>query len=469
LGDKNVCRDRSQSLGYNRRSDLLRTILQGDGLYSEEQEPSAPRPFRVCENCGQLTPSSAPQCAYCGAVSSRVIAELQAGNEQRFLNDLFTRAAPVTPIIIGINIAIYLLMTFAAGGEFGQTLVRGADHSTLLAFGAQTNELLRNGEWFRLITPAFVHIGLIHIGMNSYVLWTIGPLVEKLYGSSRYLLIYLLTAAGGSFASFINHGLKNDSFGASAGASGAIFGLFGVVAVFSYKYRNELPSSFIKALKSSILPAIAINLVIGFSIKIVDNAAHIGGLLTGAVLALVIPYIPTNNVRRVSPFGLAILSLCFVVVFTSFALAYRRSGPHLTRRASKVESLLDNFSAADRAMVNVFRSAGQDNSWKPSQQDIAQLTAVAAALEKSIAPDEKTEQLRLELLRLLREQREIISRDNGTPLDDQLNANGEAFLKFRQSYREWLRTEGSKYGFTLRESTDRKEYQKDGSKEQPKK
>jgi rhomboid protease GluP len=438
-------------------------------LYSEEQEPTAPRPFRVCENCGQLTPSGSPQCAYCGAVSSRVVAEQQAGEEQRFLNDLFTRAAPVTPIIIGINIGIYLLMTFAAGGEFGRTLVYGADHSTLLAFGAQTNELLRSGEWFRLITPAFVHIGLIHLGLNSYVLWTIGPMVEKLYGSSRFLLIYLLTAAGGSFASFINHGLKTDASGASAGASGAIFGLFGVVAVFSYRYRKELPPNFIRALKSGILPAIAINLVIGFSIKIVDNAAHIGGLLTGAVLALVIPYIPTNNQRRISPFGLAILSLCVAIVLASFAFAYLRSGPHLTRRASKVEHLLDSFSAADRAMVNIFRSAGQNTSWKPSQQDIAQLTAAAEALEKSTAPDQRTEQLRNELLELLREQREIISRDNGTPLDDQLNGNGEAFLKFRQSYREWLRTEGSKYGFTLRESPDRKNDQKDGSKEQPKK
>jgi hypothetical protein len=305
--------------------------------------------------------------------------------------------------------------------------------------------------------------------MNSYVLWTIGPMVEKLYGSSRFLLMYLLTAAGGSFASFINHGLRNDDIGASAGASGAIFGLFGVVAVFSYKYRNELPANFISALKSGILPAIAINLVIGFSIKIVDNAAHIGGLLTGAVLALIIPYTPTNHQRRVSPFSLAILSLCTAVVLTSFAFAYLRSGPHLTRRASKVESLLDNVTAADRAMVNVFRSAGQNDSWKPTQQDVAQLTTVAAALENSIAPDEKTEQLRLELLRLLREQQEIITRENRTPIDDQLDANGEAFLKFRQAYREWLRTEGSKYGFTLRESPVQNEDQKDGSKEQLKK
>lgn len=457
-------RDRFQPLSYNRRSQLFGIIVQGAGLYSEEQDSIAPRPFRVCESCGQLTPSSSPQCAYCGAVSQQAIAQQQAGEEQRFLNDLFTRAAPVTPIIIGINIAIYVLMTLAAGGDFGKTLIYGADHSTLLAFGAQTNELLRSGEWFRLITPAFVHIGLLHLGMNSYVLWTIGPLVEKLYGSSRFLLIYLLTAAGGSFASFINHELKHDASGASAGASGAIFGLFGVVAAFSYKYRKDLPPSFIRSLKSGILPAIVINLAIGFSIKIVDNAAHIGGLLTGALLALLIPYIPTNHQRRISSVGLVILSLCVAVVLTSFAFAYRRSAPHLASRASNVETLLDNFSAADSAMVKVFRSAGQNASWKPSQQDIAQLTEAANALEKSVVPDVKMEELRLKLLRLLREQREIISRDDGKAFDEQLEANGEEFLKFRQDYKEWLKNEGPKYGFTLRDPSD----QKDDLKEKPK-
>ncbi|HMZ20624.1 MAG TPA: hypothetical protein PLD20_21985, partial [Blastocatellia bacterium] len=111
-------------------------------MYSEEQESQTIRPFRVCENCGQLTPNSSPQCAYCNAVSAQAVAQIQAGEEQRFLDDLFTRAAPLTPIIIGINVAIYLLLTLAAGGEFGRTLIYGADPSTALAFGAQSNALL---------------------------------------------------------------------------------------------------------------------------------------------------------------------------------------------------------------------------------------------------------------------------------------------------------------------------------------
>lgn len=416
-------------------------------MYSEEPDSSQPRPYIICQNCGQMIPSQAPSCEYCGAASPHA----QQIGEHQFLQDIFTRAAPITPILIGVNLAIYLLMTLAAGGDLWRALTGGADTFTLLAFGAQNNELLRNGEWFRLITPAFVHIGLLHLIMNSYVLWTIGPLVEKLYGTSRFLGIYLLSAAGGSLASFINHSLKNDTVGASAGASGAIFGLFGVIAVFSYKYRGELSPRFLQSLKSGVLPAIAINLVIGFSLKYVDNAAHIGGLLTGALLAVLVPYIPANPSQRTSQIGKAILALCVAVILTSFALAYRQSAPLLNRRMNKVEILLNNFESADTAMVKVFSAAGEKADWKPSPQDISQLTAAAEALEKNVAPDAKSEKIRLDLIRLLRQQQQIITQSGSGTLDEQLEPIGEEFLKTRQSYTDWLKTDGPNFGFTVRE------------------
>lgn len=422
-------------------------------MYNEEAQLSEPRPFRVCQSCGQLIPSRSLQCQYCNAISEEGIALAEQEGESRVLNDLFTRGAPITRIIIGVNVAIYLLITFTAGGSFWSSLTTGADHFTLLAFGAQNSELIRNGEWFRLLTPAFIHIGLLHLGLNSYVLWTIGPLVEKLYGSARFLLIYLLTAAGGCLASFLNHWFKNDLVGASAGASGAIFGLFGVVAAFSYRYRGELPERFLQALKSSVLPAIAVNLVIGFSIKYVDNAAHIGGLLTGALLAFVIPYIPANVSQRISRIGLAILAICILVILTSFALAYRHSQPLLNRRPGKVEAFLNNVEAADRAMVTIFRSA--DGNWKPTPQDISSLTAAAQALESSVAPDAKTEEIRLGFLRLLGQQKEIISQFPPDTLHEKLEPNGEEFLKQRKAFETWLKQDGPTYGFTLREPTEK--------------
>jgi len=422
-------------------------------VHNEEAQLSEPRPFRVCQSCGQIIPSRSLQCQYCNAISEEGLAIAEQEGESRTLNDLFTRGAPITPIIIGVNVAIYLLITFTAGGNFWSVLTTGADRFTLLAFGAQNSELLNNGEWFRLITPAFVHIGLLHLGLNSYVLWTIGPLVEKLYGSARFLMIYLLTAAGGCLGSFLNHMLKNDLSGASAGASGAIFGLFGVVAAFSYRYRGELPERFLKALKSSVLPAIAVNLVIGFSIKYVDNAAHIGGLLTGALLAFVIPYIPANVSQRVSRTGQVILAICILVILTSFVFAYRQSPPLLNRRQSNVENLLNNFEAADRAMVNIFRSA--DGNWKPTPQDLSQLTTAAQALETSVTPDAKIEEIRLGFLLLLNQQKEIISQFPPDTLREKLENNGEEFLKQRKAFETWLKQDGPAYGFTLREPSEK--------------
>lgn len=424
-------------------------------MYSEEPSPSQPRPFRVCQSCGQIIPSQSVQCEYCDATSDEAIAAVEQAGERHFLNDLFTRSAPFTPIIIGVNVAIYLLMTFAAGGDFWSNLTTGADRFTLLAFGAQNNELIRNGEWFRLITPAFVHIGLLHLGLNSYVLWTIGPLVEKLYGSARFLAIYLLTAAGGSLASCLNHSLKEDFVGASAGASGAIFGLFGIVAAFSYRYRGELPEQFLKSLKSGVLPAIAVNLVIGFSIKYVDNAAHIGGLLTGAVLAFLIPYIPANVSKHLSKAGLAVLAICIVVTLTCFAFAYRQSTPLMERRFVKVEAFLNNIEAANSAIVSVFSSTNKKEDWKPSPEDISRLVTAAETLEKSRSLDATTEQIRLDLIRLLRQLKEIISQPGIEVFGDkELGSAVEEFIKTRRNYADWLQSDGPKYGFELKKASD---------------
>ncbi len=416
-------------------------------MQSEEPDLSEPRPYIVCANCGQLIPSHAPTCEYCGTASPLA----QQIGEQRFLNDLFTRSAPITPILIGINFAIYLLMSFAAGGDVSQALFSGADRFTLLAFGAQNNELLQSGQWFRLITPAFIHIGLIHLLLNSYVFWSVGPMVEKLYGSARFLGIYLLTAAGGCLASFINHSMKHDLVGASAGASGAIFGLFGVIAVFSFRYRSELPARFLQALKSGVLPAIAINLVIGFSIKYVDNAAHIGGLLTGGLLALLIPYISARTAKRDVQMDKGILALCVVTILISFACVYWKSAPLLNRRLTKVEAVLNNIESADTAMVNVFQASSQKADWKPSAQDLLQLNAASDALEKSVAPDAESDRIRLEMIRLLQQQKQILNQPGSGTLEEQLDPLSQEFLKNRQAYTDWLKSYGPKYGFELKE------------------
>jgi rhomboid protease GluP len=266
------------------------------------------------------------------------VADQQAKAERRFLSALFSRTTPVTYTIMIVNFIVYIAMSAVADGNVLANLVSGSDPYTLVAFGAKINELIVQGEWFRLVTPIFLHIGLLHIASNSYALWIIGPLVERLYGSARYLMIYLLSGIGGCILSLIWGVAMNKPPGPSAGASGAIFGLFGLLAVFGYKYRNELPSNFRSAIKSSVLPVIVINLFIGITIPFIDNAAHMGGLISGALLTFVIPYLAPGS-KRVSGMGLVTIALCTALITYSFVRAFQESGPYLDYRGQNPQRL----------------------------------------------------------------------------------------------------------------------------------
>jgi rhomboid protease GluP len=284
-------------------------------VYKENNDADVARPFRLCERCERPTPVNLPQCVNCGATSIQsVVAEEQERVERRYAIALFSRATPVTYALLAANIGVSALITIVSGGA--------DDPVTLIAFGAKTNRLLQEGEWFRLITPIFIHAGLLHLLLNSYALWVVGTQVEKLYGSARFLLIYLLSGVGGVAGSYFGHIFLHKPFDSpSVGASGAIFGLFGVLAVFGFRYRREMPPAIRRAMTAGVLPVIAVNLFIGFSIPFIDNSAHIGGLLTGAALTLIVPYIAPGR-ERVSKTGLLIIALCMAVIVYCFVQAY---------------------------------------------------------------------------------------------------------------------------------------------------
>lgn len=157
----------------------------------------------------------------------------------------------------------------------------GGDDPWIAIFGL-IKPLVADGELWRLATVTLVHGGIIHLGFNMYALFIVGPLVEGLYGSPRFALIYVLTAAAGSAASFVF------SPGAiSVGASGAVFGLFGMLLVSDRVHRPALTRGA-RNLTGQIGMLIVINLFLGFSLPSIDNAAHIGGLLAGAWLGFVL-------------------------------------------------------------------------------------------------------------------------------------------------------------------------------------
>jgi membrane associated rhomboid family serine protease len=180
----------------------------------------------------------------------------------------------ITPIIIYINILVFIAMVFAG---LGFITFKGQD---LLNWGANFRPITTNGEWWRLLTSTFLHGGLMHLVANMFGLLFVSIFLEPLLGRTKYVTVYLLTGILASCASLWWH-----SATVSVGASGAIFGLYGLF--LALLLRKVFPADFGKAFLTSTLIFIGYNLVMGFTGGI-DNAAHIGGLVSGFVAGLIL-------------------------------------------------------------------------------------------------------------------------------------------------------------------------------------
>ena len=185
--------------------------------------------------------------------------------------DIFKSKKPYATLgIIVINFIVFLLMYILGNGS--------TDANTLVKFGALYRPAVLSGEYFRVISTAFLHIGVIHLLVNNYSLYVIGSQMESFLGKFKFLFVYLVSAISGSLMSLI----FTDAV--SAGASGAIFGLLGSMLYFGYNYRVFLGN----VLKSQIIPLIILNLFIGITLPGIDNAAHIGGLVGGVFATMAV-------------------------------------------------------------------------------------------------------------------------------------------------------------------------------------
>ena len=179
------------------------------------------------------------------------------------------------------------------------------------------------------------------------------------------------------------------------------------------------------------LPVIAINLFIGFTIPFIDNGAHIGGLLTGMALTLLIPYVAPGEERRVSRAGLLLLTLCAGLVAASFAQAWRTSGPHLAWSSKAVGGYLDGINAAERAIVRGLRAGTADEA---SAREAGEAFAL---LDKSRPPDAEAGEIARELQGLLRRMQ--------TPGAD-LTPLAREFEATRARLDKWVREVGVQHG-----------------------
>jgi rhomboid protease GluP len=189
---------------------------------------------------------------------------------------LQSRQTPVTVGLVAISTLVFLVTVFA-GAEW---IVRQG--TVQVAWGSNFGPFTTDGEWWRLLTSLFIHFGVIHLAFNMWALATFGPLTERLYGSVNYLLIYLIAGVAGSLASISWRPDIN-----SAGASGAIFGILGALLAAHLRNRKTMPSSVLQPLRTSTLVFVGYALLTGFTTKGIDVAAHLGGLMAGFLIGLV--------------------------------------------------------------------------------------------------------------------------------------------------------------------------------------
>lgn len=212
---------------------------------------------------------------------------------------LFESGKPFfTYIFLAAQIILFFLMEIVGSSE---------STATLIQFGAKFNPLILEGEWWRFFTPIFLHIGFLHLAMNSIALYYFGTIAEKIFGRLRFLFIYLVAGFSGSVASFLI------SPNLSAGASGAIFGCFGALLYFGYNY----PNLFRRTMGVNILSLLVINLVLGFVMPGIDNAGHIGGLI-GGFLAAGMVHLPKKKKL--------VLQMAFLIITIAVTTGFIRYG-----------------------------------------------------------------------------------------------------------------------------------------------
>jgi rhomboid protease GluP len=271
------------------------------GLFGNKE---APRP-KMCPACGNLVGISATRCPACGTSVNFSLAAAGRG-----VSGLFGGISPVTSGLLIVNLLMFAV-TFASSLQRGTPLGLTAtmDGEVLYRLGSSSPwAIFFDHQWFRLVTAIFLHLDIMHIALNMWVLWDIGPVVEDVYGSARYLFLYTATGICGFLLSaFRGHN--------AVGASTALMGLIGILLAITTKRGGAV----MKAEKSRLILWIVIifgtGLIPGFN---VDNWGHLGGVISGFVLGRIFADrqpAPGNELKRAYALGW----LAAAVLVTSFA------------------------------------------------------------------------------------------------------------------------------------------------------
>lgn len=288
----------------------------------------------ICERCGKefsppLFGAASRLCKECR--------KEEAAPPIRTMADVDAAANPwlsMTSVIVGLNVAVFIGMTLSGVSPTEPT------GRQLVAWGANFGPLTLGSDPWRAFTYMFVHIGILHIACNMWAFWNLGKLAEGLFGRVVFVVLYVLCGLGAALASLWWHPAS-----ICAGASGAIFGVAGIVFSYLKLKHVPLPHEYVRRLLSSLGAFMLFNLLIGAAIPFIDNSAHIGGLVTGLVLGALLPR-PAYRGEERSPLRyLGLPLLAAMILLGGWVLQRRDSGP-LALAAGAERSQAGDYDAA---------------------------------------------------------------------------------------------------------------------------
>lgn len=225
----------------------------------------------------------------------------------------------VTRILIGINVAVFVAMVLLTRQFFDFNI------DTVLHWGADFAPATAGGEWWRMLTSMFLHGGIIHIAVNMWALRNLGYTAELFYGRRNYLIIYLLSGFAGSSATLV---WRPDTV--SVGASGAIFGVAGALAAMVYVKKLPVDRALLKRDIGSIGAVIFYNLLFGAAVPIINNAAHVGGLIAGFILGYALPATIFRSEReKGATAGIMAIALVLCVIAVIGYTGHQRLAPDI--------------------------------------------------------------------------------------------------------------------------------------------
>lgn len=295
----------------------------------------------------------------------------QAQHELEEFRERLFQATPhafVTPGIVAINLLIFAAMV-ASGVDMLQP-----DGRMVISWGANFGPYTTDGQWWRLLSSTFLHFGILHVGFNMWALYYTGRVVERLFGNMRFALLYLFAGLSGSIASLLWNPMVN-----SAGASGAIFGVYGALLAFMLDRRNQVPKAIMKEQSLGVMVFIMYSLSFGLRQEGIDNAAHIGGLAGGLVMGWLLARPLNQESRSSSGFRrLAASVVAAAIALTMLTIPIERTGEVFRRE----EQFLADFKWLSEEETRL--TAASEQWWQLAATGMHSSAYLADKMEEDI-------------------------------------------------------------------------------------